>query len=139
MIKAGQQHQVYSLVQEMITRAMLWGQHAVLIQVYGFYSQYKLRIGDISTALSYSEKALKAAFEHYDNEKTVLVALLIAEQAFQAANIHLSICNYSQAIELYSSTEAILKRLSTEGEQFTLNPEYIDLYSQKCGIYLLFG
>jgi hypothetical protein len=62
----------------MITRATIWGQHAVLIQIYGFYSQYKLRIGDISTALNYSEKALQAAFEHYDNEKTVLVALLIA-------------------------------------------------------------
>ena len=106
----------------MITRATIWGQYAVLIQIYAFYSQYKLPIGDISTPLNYSEKALQAAFEHYDNEKTVLVALLIAEQAFQAANIHLSICNYSQAIELYNSTESILKRLNTEGEQFTLNP-----------------
>ena len=44
-----------------------------------------------------------------------MVALLIAEQAFEAANIHLSICNYSKAIELYGNTESILQRLSTEG------------------------
>ena len=74
-----------------INRALLWGESAVLIQIYGFYSQYNKKIGDIRSALEYSEKALKAAFSYYENEKTVLVALLIAEQAFEAANIHLSI------------------------------------------------
>jgi hypothetical protein len=41
------------------------------------------------------------------------VALLIAEQAFEAANIYLAISSYSKAIELFNNTESILKRLNT--------------------------
>ena len=55
-------------------------------------------------AVKYSERALNAAFSYYENEKTVVVALLIAEQAFETGSMHMSMGSYSKAMDLFGST-----------------------------------
>lgn len=48
--------------------------------------------------------------------------LIIAEQAFEAANFHFTVHNFSKALDLYSTVEDILAKISTSGDNITLNP-----------------
>lgn len=53
------------MVYESIDRAVIWNQVYALIQIYAFYAQYKLKMGEIEFALEFSHKALKSASDHF--------------------------------------------------------------------------
>ena len=92
------------MVYESIDRAVIWNQVYALIQIYAFYAQYKLKMGEIEFALEFSHKALKSASDHFQQERTLLLELLIAEQAFEIANIYFGVQDYSKSLEYYTNT-----------------------------------
>jgi hypothetical protein len=65
---------------------------------------------------------MQYALRQYEKEPNVLMELIIAEQAFEAANFHFTVHNFSKALDLYSTVEEILAKISTSGDNITLNP-----------------
>ena len=65
LIKGKHFHQAEKMVYESIDRAVIWNQVYALIQIYAFYAQYKLKMGEIEFALKFSHKALKSASDHF--------------------------------------------------------------------------
>lgn len=51
----------------------------------------------------------------------MLIDLLIAEQAFESANLHFSVHDFTKALQLYATAESILNKIKGEVEEVKLN------------------